>query len=97
MFSLSKQDIIRRLHSAGIAGQVQASQAVEAFRLYLNSEFPDVTEEDCAALFVRQGVLVIRSVNPSLMHVLREHETEIVRFIDQVCGQKIHRLQFRAN
>lgn len=97
MQSLSQGDIVKRLKHAGIAGTVQASMAVEAFRLYLQSEFPEVTTTECEPMFVRDSVLVIRSTNPALMQTLREHEPDIARYIEQVCGSAITRLQFRAN
>ena len=97
MQGLSQGDIVKRLQHAGIAGTVQASMVVEAFRLYLQSEFPDVTTMECEPMFVRDTVLVIRSTNPALMQTLREHELEITHYIKQVCGSNITRLQFRAN
>lgn len=97
MQSLSQGDIVKRLKHAGIAGTVQASMAVEAFRLYLQSEFPEATTAECEPMFVRDSVLVIRSTNPALMQTLREQEADIARYIEQVCGSAITRLQFRAN
>lgn len=90
-------DILKRLHHAGIAGPVQASLVLEAFRLYLQSEFPDVTTEDCEPIFLRGTVLVIRSTNPALMQRLRDRETDITQYINQACSGKVERLQFRAN
>ncbi len=97
MQGLSQGDIVKRLQHAGIAGTVQASMVVEAFRLYLQSEFPEVTTTECEPMFVRDSVLVVRSTNPALMQTLREHEPDITRYIQQVCGSSITRLQFRAN
>ena len=95
--ALSQGDILKRLHHAGIAGPVQASLVLDAFRLYLRSEFPDVTTEECDPLFLRGPVLVVRSINPALMQRLRDQEPNITAYLNQACGATIERLQFRAN
>lgn len=96
MQGLSKGDILGRLRHAGVAGSVQASLVLEAFRLYVQSEFPDIDSKDCEPMFVRSGVLVVRSTNPALMQTLRRQEGEIADFIKQSTGSAIQRLQFRA-
>lgn len=97
MQPLSQGDILKRLHHAGIAGPVQASLILEAFRLYLRSEFPDVMAAECEPVFVRGSVLVVRSTNPALMQTLRDCEADITQYINRACGGKVERLQFRAN
>lgn len=96
MQGLTKGDILKRLRHAGVAGPVQASLVLEAFRLYVQSEFPDVMAEECQPLFVRAGALVVKSTNPSLMQALRSQETEITDYIKQATGGVVDRLQFRA-
>lgn len=97
MQALSHHDILKRLRHAGIAGPVQASLVLDAFRLYLRSEFPDVTSDECEPLFLRGAVLVVRSTNPALMQRLRDQEANLTSYLNQACGAKIERLQFRAN
>lgn len=97
MQPLLHSDIQQRLRHAGIAGPVQASLVLEAFRLYVRSEFPDVTTAECEPLFVRDQVLVIRSTNPGLMQTLRDQQADIAAYIAQTSGTTITRLQFRAN
>jgi hypothetical protein len=96
MQGLSKGDFMSRLRRAGVAGSVQASLVLEAFRLYIQSEFPDIEPSECEPLFVRSGVLVVKSTNPALMQTLRRQEDDIVTFIRQSTGSTIERLQFRA-
>ncbi len=96
MHGISKGDILKRLRHAGVAGSVQASLVLEAFRLYVQSEFPEATPVDCEPLFIRSGVLVIRSTNPAVMQTLRRHEDQITDYIKQATGTTVERLQFRA-
>lgn len=96
MQGLSKGDFMRRLRHAGVAGSVQASLVLEAFRLYIQSEFPDIEAAECEPLFMRNGVLVIKSTNPALMQTLRRQEDDLIAYIKQSTGSGIERLQFRA-
>lgn len=96
MYGISKGDILKRLRHAGVAGSVQASLVLEAFRLYVQSEFPEVVPQDCEPLFIRNGVLVVKSTNPALMQTLRRHEEQITDYIKQSTGSTVERLQFRA-
>ena len=97
MQPLRQGDILKRLRHAGIAGPVQASLVLDAFRLYVRSEFPEVTADECEQLFVRGTVLVVRSTNPALMQRLRDQEADITDYINRACGGQVERLQFRAN
>ncbi|MFA6475282.1 MAG: DciA family protein [Patescibacteria group bacterium] len=97
MQAISKQDILKRLNQAGVANTVQAAMVVEAFQLYLASEFPDINANDCTPLFVQGGVLVVRSTHPELMHCLRDRQTDICEYVLKTTGKIITRLQFRTS
>lgn len=95
MQAITRGDVLRRLRKAGVAGKVQATQALEAFRLYMASEFPEVALTDYEPLFVHDKTLVIRSRSAALQHSLSEHETEISKYITQAAGITVHRLRFK--
>lgn len=92
---LSHTDIVRQLNRAGISGSVQASQVLEAFRLYLQSEFPDTTEQECQPLFIRHHALIVRATSSELMQALRDREGDVLRYLTQATGVKVEKLQFR--
>lgn len=93
--AITKGEVLGRLRKAGVAGKVQATQALEAFRLYMSSEFPDIAKTDYEPLFVQDKVLVIRSHNAALQHALAEQEMEITHYITQTAGITVQRLRFR--
>ncbi|EKD76253.1 MAG: hypothetical protein ACD_43C00174G0001 [uncultured bacterium] len=95
MRTITRGDFLRCLRKAGVAGRVEATQALEAFRLYMASEFPEISVDDYEPLFVQDKVLVIRSHNAALQHALAEREVEITHFITQAAGIKVQQLRFR--
>jgi len=95
MQSITSADFFRQLNRVGIAGAVRASQVLEAFKLFLQSELPDAVA-DCEPLYVRHGVLVVRSTNSAVMNALHNKQGEMAEFIRTSCGVKIERIQFRA-
>lgn len=95
MHSITRGDVLRRLRKAGVAGKVQATQALEAFRLYMMSEFPDVATTDYEPLFVHDKTLVIRSHSAALQHILSEQEADISRYITQAAGITVQHIRFR--
>lgn len=96
MQGLTAGDFLKRLRHAGIAGQVQATQALEAFRLYVMSEFPTMTTADFEPLFVRSQQLVVRSTNAAFMQAVKDQEEEILRYIKQATGITVVAIRFRA-
>lgn len=96
MQPLQSGDFLRRLRQAGIAGQVQASQVLQAFRFYIESEFPEGTAADIEPLFVRGKELVVRSHNPALMQAVKDREGEITRYIMQATRIPLDQIRFRA-
>lgn len=96
MRGLSQGDLLGRLRHAGIAGQVRASQAKEAFLLYLASEFPDVPSTTIEPLYVREHVLTVRCTSPALTQQLHEQEVEICQYVTAATGMKVEKLTFRA-
>jgi len=95
MRTISRGDFLSRLRKAGVAGKVQATQALEAFRLYMASEFPDIALTDCEPLFVQDKILVVRSRNAALQQTLAEREAEIGQFITQSAGITVEHIRFR--
>lgn len=95
MQSITSADFYKQLNRLGITGAVKASQALEAFKLFLQSELPDAVP-DCEPLYLRHGVLVVRSSNSAVMNALRDKQSEVIDFIRSSAGVKIDRIQFRA-
>lgn len=96
MQGLTAGDFLKRLRQAGIAGQVQATQALEAFRLYVMSEFPTMTAADFEPLFVRSQQLIVRSTNAAFMQAVKDQEEDILRYIKQATGITVIAIRFRA-
>lgn len=93
--AITRGDFLRRLRQVGVAGKVQATQALEAFRLYMASEFPQIATADYEPLFVQNKTLVIRSRNAALQQALAEQEAEISRYITQAAGITVQHIRFR--
>lgn len=93
---LTEKDIVRILNKSGLGSKVQASQALEAFRLFVQSELQDVSEDDVKPLFVRHNILVIQTQIPAIAQVLKEREVEIVTFINAATKVRVTSLRFRA-
>lgn len=93
---ISSNDITKGLNRAGITGEVYASQALEATRLFIQSELPQARIDDLEPVAVRSGVLIIRSTNPAAAQRLKEREDDLLEYVSQASGVKANRLQFRV-
>lgn len=93
---ITSNDITKRLNRAGITGAVYASQALEAARLFIQSELPQAGSLDLEPTAVRSGVLIVRSGNPAAAQRLKEREDDLLEYVSQVSGVKANRLQFRV-
>lgn len=90
----SLHDIKRSLNKAGIAGAVQASQVVDAAKLFIASELPETIQGQLEPMSVRSGVLIIKTTSPALSQLLDERKEELFTYIEQVTQQRIQRIQF---
>ncbi|MDP3971055.1 MAG: DciA family protein [bacterium] len=95
MQKLSNKDLMYQLNRAGITGAVKASQVMEAAELYIKSELPTINKTDLQPLFLRQGVLMVKSSSPALSQLLKDRERDILEFINQSTGSKVMRIQFK--
>ena len=92
---LSNNDITHGLNRAGITGAVKASQALEAARLFIQSELPQSTPGELTPAAIKSGVIVVKSQNPAAAQRLKEREEELLEYVTAVSGIPAKRLQFR--
>lgn len=93
--ALSHTDIIKRLNRAGITGVVQATQALQAVKLFMASELPELADS-VEPLYVKDTTLVLRCHNSVAAQLLKQQQTEVLRYIQQVSGTNITQLYFRV-
>ncbi len=93
--AVSRNDIIKRLNHSGLSGKVQATQVVEAAKLFFNSELPSITEL-VEPLYLRQSTLILRSRNSIAAAEVKAKEPELIQYLNQSCGTAIQRLYFQV-
>lgn len=93
---LSKKDIFRQLNETGLTGGVRASQVVEAARLYIQSELPKSADGQLEPKYMRDHVLIVKSVNSNHSQALKEHEGDLFKFVKQATNIELQRLQFTS-
>ncbi len=93
---ITKKDILKQLNRAGVTKGVQASQALEAFQLYINSEIPKIGNTDAKPLFIRQGVIMVKTSSPAVSHIIKQHEIDILKYLNQTTSLTVKEIRFRA-
>lgn len=93
---LTEGDILKHLNKTGLSQKVQASQAMEAFRLFVQSELPGINQEDIEPLFIRHNTLVVRTHVPAVAQLLKDNETELLLYLNQSSNAHVTALRFRA-
>lgn len=93
---LTERDIIKHLNKSGLSQKVQASQALEAFKLFVQSELPDVNPEDVEPLFIRHNALVVRTHVPAIAQLLKDRQEELLSYINASTNVRVTDLRFRA-
>lgn len=93
---LTENDIVKQLGKSGLAQGVRFSQALEAFRLYVQSELPEVTEGQIEPLFIRHNSLVVRTYVPAVAQLLKDKEADIIQFIEASSNIRVRDIRFRA-
>jgi hypothetical protein len=93
---LTEGDILKHLNKSGLSQKVQASQAMEAFRLFVQSELPEVNAEDIEPLFIRHDTLVVRTHIPAVAQLLKDNEEELLSYLNASSNVHVTALRFRA-
>lgn len=93
---LSINDIFHQLNKSGLGQGVKASQALEAFGLYIQGELPQIEKDQVEPLFVRHRALMVRTHVPAVAQLLKDHEEEITKYITDATGVQVDQLRFRA-
>lgn len=93
--AVSNKDIFKRLNRAGISGAIQATQILQAAKLFIASELPELTDS-IEPLYLRETTLVVRCHNSVAAQLLKQQQQELLEYINQVSGIGITQLYFRV-
>ena len=86
---LTKDDMMKRIKSAGIGSAIHATDVLEVVKKVLTKEFEEDIAKKVTPLFFRNGTVTLRTSSSIIAQEVRLRESEFAKRINEQLGKEM--------